>query len=96
LGIVKLSLKQQEQLVGTVLPEDASTGLALDCIPEGSTSTAWKFNATEGLVALVTTVVGAAIGANLLLIILDISKVRPQRRLADSFPVDPTRQRVGA
>jgi hypothetical protein len=58
---------------------------------------AWLgFNTTEGLVALVTTVVGAAVGANLLLIILDISRAGPGRRLADSFPVDPTRERVGA
>jgi hypothetical protein len=58
---------------------------------------AWLgFNATEGLVALVTTIVGAAVSANLLLIILDISKARLERGLADSFPVDPTRECVGA
>jgi hypothetical protein len=58
---------------------------------------AWLgFNATEGLVALVTTIVGAVVGATLLLIILDISRARSERRLADSFPVDPTRERVGA
>jgi hypothetical protein len=58
---------------------------------------AWLgFNATEGLVALVTTIVGAAVSANLLLIILDISKARLERGLADSFPVDPARERVGA
>jgi pimeloyl-ACP methyl ester carboxylesterase len=58
---------------------------------------AWLgFNATDGLVALVTTVVGATVGANLILIILDISRARSERRLAESFPVDSTRERVGA
>jgi hypothetical protein len=58
---------------------------------------AWLgFNATEGLVALVTMIVGAAVSANLLLIILDISKAGSAQGFADSFPVDPTRERVGA
>jgi hypothetical protein len=38
---------------------------------------AWlRFNATEGLVALLTTIVGAAVGGNLLLIALDIARDR--------------------
>jgi pimeloyl-ACP methyl ester carboxylesterase len=58
---------------------------------------AWLgFNATEGLVALVTTIVGAAVGANLMLIILDISRARSGCRLAPSMPVDSPRERVGA
>jgi hypothetical protein len=37
------------------------------------------FNATAGLLALVTTIVGAAIGANLILIVLDIARERSAR-----------------
>jgi hypothetical protein len=35
--------------------------------------------ATEGLVALITTIVGAAVGANLILLILDVSWDRQVR-----------------
>jgi pimeloyl-ACP methyl ester carboxylesterase len=52
------------------------------------------FNATEGFVALITSIVGAAIGANLMLIILDISRARSGRPLAPSSPVAPAREQV--
>jgi hypothetical protein len=47
---------------------------------------AWLgFNATEGLVALMTTIVGAAVGANLTLLALDIAWDRQVRdRFADT------------
>ena len=38
------------------------------------------FHATEGLMALVTTIIGATAGANLLLILLDTTLERPARR----------------
>ena len=46
---------------------------------------AWLgFNATEGLAALLTTIVGAAVGANLVLVLLDITWDRQAReRTAD-------------
>jgi hypothetical protein len=57
---------------------------------------AWLgFNATEGLSALVTTIVGAAAMSNLALIVLDLSRARgggPEATLS----VDEGRQRVGA
>jgi hypothetical protein len=34
------------------------------------------FNATEGLLALITTIVGATVGANLVLIVLDMTSER--------------------
>jgi hypothetical protein len=37
------------------------------------------FNATEGLLALITTIVGAAVGANLALVLLDIAWDRQAR-----------------
>jgi len=40
------------------------------------------FNATEGMLALVTAIVGSAAGANLFLILLDIAEGRPGRRSA--------------
>jgi hypothetical protein len=49
----------------------------------GALASAWLgFDATEGLVALVTTIVGAGVGANLTLIVRDISRDRsvPIRR----------------
>jgi pimeloyl-ACP methyl ester carboxylesterase len=57
---------------------------------------AWQgFNAAEGFVALITAIVGAALVANLLLIILDISEARRGRRgLAPSLPVYPVPERV--
>jgi hypothetical protein len=46
---------------------------------------AWLgFNAGEGLIALVTTIVGAAVGGNLILLVLDISW---DRRVRDRFAV---------
>jgi hypothetical protein len=59
---------------------------------------AWLgFNATVGLVALVTTIVGAAVGANLILIVLDIAGARSGGdRLAQSGPSEPVmRQEIG-
>ena len=49
------------------------------------------FNATAGLLALVTTIVGAAIGANLILIVLDIARERSARErvTATSSPLAP-------
>jgi pimeloyl-ACP methyl ester carboxylesterase len=65
----------------------AAVGGALVC--------AWLgFNATEGFVALITAIVGAVVGANLMLIILDISRARAERRLGPSFRVDPAREQV--
>jgi pimeloyl-ACP methyl ester carboxylesterase len=62
----------------------------------GALAGAWLgFNATEDFVALVTAIVGAAVGANLMLIILDISRAR-SGRLTSSLAVDPARERVGA
>jgi hypothetical protein len=44
---------------------------------------AWAgFNAPDGLLALITAIVGAAVGANLTLIALDISGDRSGRRRA--------------
>ena len=49
---------------------------------------AWLgFNATEGLAALLTTIVGAMIGANLLLLTFDIARVRQAR---DDVTIEPT------
>jgi pimeloyl-ACP methyl ester carboxylesterase len=56
---------------------------------------AWLgFNATEGLLALITAIVGAAVGANLILILLDISAARSGRDVGPSVPVDPVPERV--
>ena len=58
---------------------------------------AWLgFNATTGLLALVTTIVGAAAGANLTLIALDIARERSarDRSAATTMPLAPSR--VGA
>jgi pimeloyl-ACP methyl ester carboxylesterase len=58
---------------------------------------AWLgFHSTQDLLALVTTLVGAAVGANLILIILEISRVRSDRRVVPPSPVNPARERVGA
>jgi hypothetical protein len=44
----------------------------------GALAGAWLgFNATPGLVAVLTTVVGAVLGANLALIVLDLTRDRP-------------------
>jgi pimeloyl-ACP methyl ester carboxylesterase len=52
---------------------------------------AWLgFNATEGLLSLVTAIAGAAIGGNLILILLDISHARAEGRLTSpALPDDP-------
>jgi pimeloyl-ACP methyl ester carboxylesterase len=48
---------------------------------------AWAgFNTTDGLLALITAIVGAAVGANLTLIALDISRDRSGRRRAVEGP----------
>ncbi len=58
---------------------------------------AWLgFNATEGFFALITTIVGSAVGANLTLIALDISGARAGRLLVPSVPVDRPREPVRA
>jgi hypothetical protein len=47
---------------------------------------AWLgFNVTDGLLALVTTIAGAAVGGNLLLVVRDMASARRVReRVADS------------
>jgi hypothetical protein len=57
-------------------------GLALSLA--GAFAGAWLgFNATDGLLALITTIVGAATGANLILLVLDIARgERVRDRLA--------------
>ena len=55
---------------------------------------AWLgFNATEGLFALITTIVGAAVGANLILVLLDIPW---DRRAYDRFAASNANQTVEA
>jgi pimeloyl-ACP methyl ester carboxylesterase len=54
------------------------------------------FHSTAGLLAILTTIVGAAVGANLVLIILDISRAQSERRLAPSSLVEPVREPVHA
>jgi hypothetical protein len=59
---------------------------------------AWLgFNATVGILAVVTTIVGAAVGANLNLIVLDIAWARSARdRSAPAGPSEPVvRQDIG-
>jgi hypothetical protein len=52
----------------------------LEAAREAPSSAAWLgFNAGEGLVALITTIVGAAVGGNLLLLALDIAWDRQVR-----------------
>jgi pimeloyl-ACP methyl ester carboxylesterase len=49
---------------------------------------AWLgFNATQGLSALITTIVGAAIGANLILLALDIAWAHRSNRSCEAMPV---------
>ncbi len=45
------------------------------------------FHSTAGILTIITMIVGAAVGANLILIILDISRARSDRRIAPSVPV---------
>ena len=42
------------------------------------------FHATAGLLALVTAIVGAAVGANLTLILLDVARVQPRGRFTET------------
>jgi hypothetical protein len=46
------------------------------------------FNATQGSFALITTIIGSAVGANLAAILLDISRARRGRLLVPSVPSD--------
>jgi pimeloyl-ACP methyl ester carboxylesterase len=68
-----------------------STGLA--AAAAGALIGAWLgFNATEGIAAVITTLIGAAVGANLILLALDIAWDRQNRRrlatvAADVVPV---------
>jgi pimeloyl-ACP methyl ester carboxylesterase len=58
---------------------------------------AWLgLHSSEDLLSVVTTIVGATVGANLMLIILDISRDRSDRRVALSLPIDPERERARA
>jgi hypothetical protein len=69
------------------LPSSTRT-IGLVAAVAGALVGAWLgFNATEGLVALVTAIVGSAVGANLLVILLDIAEDRSERRLGR--PVHP-------
>jgi pimeloyl-ACP methyl ester carboxylesterase len=53
----------------------------------GALGGAWLgFHATAGLLAVITTIVGAAVGANLILIVLDIARERSVRELAAATP----------
>jgi pimeloyl-ACP methyl ester carboxylesterase len=52
------------------------------------------FNATEGLLALITAIVGSAVGANLLVILLDIAEARRADRLPRPMPLDRVPERV--
>ena len=46
---------------------------------------AWlEFQATAGLLAVITTIVGAAVGANLTLLVLDIGRDRSVAELAEA------------
>jgi hypothetical protein len=58
---------------------------------------AWLgFNATEGLFALITAIVGAAVGAHLVLILLNISEARREGdRPPPPVPADRVPERVG-
>jgi hypothetical protein len=55
---------------------------------------AWLgFNATDGLLAVITTIVGAAVAANLILILLDIAW---DRRAYDRFAATDVHETVEA
>jgi len=57
---------------------------------------AWLgFTATEGLLAIITAIVGAAVGGNLVLILLDIAEARRGYRPPRPVPVDRVPDRVG-
>ena len=68
-------------------PETKAAGLA--AAAAGALIGAWfGFNTVEGFTALLTTVVAAIAGANLILIGLDITRARSRRRTAASPPVE--------
>jgi hypothetical protein len=54
------------------------------------------FNATEGLLALVTAIVGSAVGANLLVILLDIAEERSDDSSPRAVQVVRVPERVDA
>jgi len=65
-----------------------ATGLA--AAVSGALVGAWLgFNATEGLVALLATIVGAAAGANLVLLVLDIAWDRQARDRVAAARLEP-------
>jgi pimeloyl-ACP methyl ester carboxylesterase len=75
----------------------ATRAAGLAAAAAGALAGAWLgFNAIDGLSSLITAIVGAAVGANLFLIVLDMTRVRQERlRLAPSAQVEATRTRVG-
>jgi hypothetical protein len=42
-----------------------------------------------GIFAVITTIIGAAVGANLILLVLDIARDRTARQLASAMPPQP-------
>ena len=51
---------------------------------------AWLgFDATAGLLGVVTAIVGAAVGANLIVLVLDIARDRPERAAATATSPTP-------
>jgi pimeloyl-ACP methyl ester carboxylesterase len=62
--------------------------IGLTAAVAGAIVGAWLgFHATDGIPALITTIVGAAAGANLVLLVFDITRDRPNRRRLGAPPV---------